>query len=101
MIPGLEVQHTVEIQSRRCSWLKRLAASTDYDTRGFIFKYNIEPSKDGSVWHRLLGLSTILLDALRQARPCEVGVPVHFRPSLSNTCNLRTNDDLCTSFATA
>ncbi|KUJ14029.1 uncharacterized protein LY89DRAFT_152069 [Mollisia scopiformis] len=71
VIPGLWVHHTVEKESKRCSWLKILAASTDYDTRVFIFKYDIEPGKDGSVWHPLLGLSRVLLDALRQARPCE------------------------------
>ena len=75
VIPGLWTQHVSEKESKQCSWLKLLVASTDNDTRVFIFKYDIQTKtgEDGNVWHQLLALGRFLLDALRQARPFEVG----------------------------
>ncbi|KAI0811535.1 hypothetical protein GGR55DRAFT_105033 [Xylaria sp. FL0064] len=79
VIPGLWAEHAPDNVSRRCSWLKLLVASTDNDTRVFIFKYDIVPSDDGSVWHQMLGLGRVLLDDLRQARPFESQRrPLHF-----------------------
>lgn len=72
VIPGVWAQHTPDKASKQCSWLKLLVASTDNDTRVFIFKYDIENIEDGSVWHQLLALARDLMDALRQARPFEV-----------------------------
>lgn len=83
VVPGLWVPYSPEKVSEECSWLKLLVASTDNDTRVFIFKYEIEPNETGSVWHQLLGLSKVLLDNLRQIRPFEVGTlgPEHDGPT--------------------
>lgn len=59
-------------ESRQCSWYRLLVASTDNDTRVFIFKYDVEDVQDGRVWHGLLDLSRLLLDSLRQVRPFDV-----------------------------
>lgn len=72
VIPGLWAQDVLGKENRQCTWLKLLVASTDNDTRVFVFRYDIEPREDGVLWHQLLGLGKVLLDAIRQVRPFEV-----------------------------
>ncbi|KAG8362497.1 hypothetical protein FVEN_g60 [Fusarium venenatum] len=78
VVPGLWAQGCPKNEENSCSWLKLLLASTDQDTRVFIFTYDIDSTgaEDGHVWHQLLVLGGSLLDNIRQARP----VDYHRRP---------------------
>ncbi|KAM0267930.1 hypothetical protein ACHAPA_005528 [Fusarium lateritium] len=77
VVPGLWAQGCPKNESTSCSWLKLLTASTDQDTRVFIFTYDIDSTgaEDGHVWHQLLFLGHNLLDTIRQARPFDVDSP--------------------------
>ncbi|KAH6635094.1 P-loop containing nucleoside triphosphate hydrolase protein [Chaetomium sp. MPI-SDFR-AT-0129] len=76
VVPDVWEPHVSEKRTKQYSWLKPLSAATDHDTRVFIFEYDIGPDEDGAVWRQLLAHGPGLLDAIRQARPCNL----HRRP---------------------
>lgn len=88
VVPGLWAQGCPKDEEKSCSWLKLLLASTDQDTRVFIFTYDIDPTgaEDGHVWHQLLLFGNNLLDTIRQARPFEVRAPETLITQLIVTC---------------
>jgi hypothetical protein len=72
------MQHTPDESTRRCSWLKPPVAATDDDCRVFLFKYELEPGENLSLWQQLLAQGPTLLDDLRQFRTPEVRVILFF-----------------------
>lgn len=100
VIPALSITDTADHRRTQCSWLKLLIASTDEDTRVFLFHWSINPrgSVKGNVWLQILDHARVLLDSLRQARPFDVRYNMGYRES--STYKNRYNVDHFTSSST-